>query len=181
MSACIGAARLACATAMLALAGCVPADGDLRQWMAAQREQIVPEPTPVEAPTRYRPLAYAHQALADPFSYERLTQALQRDRPVRPGAALMASESNRRREPLEAHPLDAMTLVGTLERGGQRVALVRVDGLLHQVRTGNYLGQNYGRVTRITEQEVSLREIVQDAASEWIERKAALQLQESSR
>jgi type IV pilus assembly protein PilP len=46
------------------------------------------------------------------------------------------------------------------------------------VRLGNHLGQNYGRVTKITETEVTLREIVQDAAGEWVERTAALQLQE---
>lgn len=37
---------------------------------------------------------------------------------------------------------------------------------------------NYGRVTKITETEVTLREIVQDAVGEWIERAATLQLQE---
>jgi type IV pilus assembly protein PilP len=49
------------------------------------------------------------------------------------------------------------------------------------VRPGNYLGQNYGRVTKIIETEVTLREIVQDAAGEWIERTATLQLQERSK
>ena len=52
--------------------------------------------------------------------------------------------------------------------------------LLYQVRPGNYLGQNFGRVTRITETEVVMREIVQDSAGEWIERAAALQLQEGA-
>ena len=90
-------------------------------------------------------------------------------------------ELNRRKEPLEAFPLDSMTMVGSLDRAGQKVALVRVDTLLHQVRPGNYLGQNYGRVIRITESEVMLREIVQDAAGEWIERSTALQLQEQTK
>jgi type IV pilus assembly protein PilP len=53
--------------------------------------------------------------------------------------------------------------------------------LLYQVRVGNYLGQNYGRITRITETELGLREIVQDAAGEWIERPATLELQERSK
>jgi type IV pilus assembly protein PilP len=52
--------------------------------------------------------------------------------------------------------------------------------LLYQVKVGNYLGQNFGKVTKVTETEVSLREIVQDAAGEWIERQASLQLQEGS-
>ncbi|MDT4864920.1 Pilus assembly protein, PilP [compost metagenome] len=69
-------------------------------------------------------------------------------------------------------------MVGSLTRQGQLVALVKVDSLLYQVKVGNYLGQNYGRVLHISETEVALREIVQDAAGEWIERTSALQLQE---
>ena len=72
-------------------------------------------------------------------------------------------------------------MVGSLIKLGQPVALVRVDNLLYQVRVGNYLGQNYGRITKISETEVALREIVQDAAGEWIERTATLQLQEGSK
>ena len=72
-------------------------------------------------------------------------------------------------------------MVGSLDRGGKRVALVRVDKLLYQVKVGDYLGQNYGRVTQISESDVGLREIVQDAAGEWIERNAQLQLQEKKR
>jgi type IV pilus assembly protein PilP len=56
-----------------------------------------------------------------------------------------------------------------------------VDRLLYQVKLGNYLGEHYGRVTKITETEVTLREIVQDAVGEWIERVATLQLQEKSK
>ena len=71
-----------------------------------------------------------------------------------------------------------MSMVGSLIQEGQPAALIRVDRLLYQVRLGNYLGMNYGRVTKITETEVTLREIVQDAVGEWIERAATLQLQE---
>ena len=95
--------------------------------------------------------------------------------------ALIAPELARRKEPLEAFPLDAMALVGSLTKAGQPVALVKVDNLLYQVRPGNHLGQNYGRVIKISETEVTLREIAQDAAGEWIERAATLQLQERSK
>ena len=72
-------------------------------------------------------------------------------------------------------------MVGSLNKAGQLVALVRVDNLLYQVRVGNYLGQNYGRITKVTESDLTLREIVQDAAGEWIERPATLKLQEVSK
>ena len=42
----------------------------------------------------------------------------------------------------------------------------------------NYLGQNFGRIMKITETEVQLREVVQDSSGDWIERPASLQLQE---
>ena len=74
-----------------------------------------------------------------------------------------------------------MAFVGSLVKDGLPVALVKVDNLLYQVKLGNHLGQHYGRVTKIVETEVSLREIVQDAAGEWIERTATLQLQERSK
>jgi type IV pilus assembly protein PilP len=59
--------------------------------------------------------------------------------------------------------------------------LLKVDNLLYQVKVGDYLGQNYGRILKITETEIALREIVQDAAGEWIERPGTLQLQEKAR
>ena len=96
-------------------------------------------------------------------------------------SGLIAPELTRRKEALEAFPLDSMAMVGSLNRNGQPVALVSVDKLLYQVRVGNYLGLNYGRITRISETELALREIVQDAAGEWIERVATLQLQERTK
>ena len=74
-----------------------------------------------------------------------------------------------------------MALVGNMSPKGRSVALVKVDNLLYQVKVGSYLGQNYGKVTKVSETEVTLREIVQDAAGEWIERQANLQLQERSK
>lgn len=164
------------------LAACTAESDDLQQWMVEQRRNTKPRVTPISEPKKYVPLAYSEGASFDPFSGDRLTQALRRETgPASAGAMLVAPELNRRKEPLEAFPLDAMTMVGSLDRSGQKVALVRVDNLLHQVRAGNYLGQNYGRVTKIDENEVVLREIVQDAAGEWIERNTVLQLQEKAK
>jgi type IV pilus assembly protein PilP len=164
------------------VAGCAPAKEDLSQWMAEQRRITTPKVTPLAEPKKYVPLAYMEGGAIDPFSSEKLTQALRRERgPQSAGALLVAPELNRRKEPLEAFPLDVMSMVGSLDRAGQRVALVRVDNLLHQVRQGNYLGQNFGRVQKITENEIVLREIVQDAAGEWIERNTVLELQEKTK
>ena len=154
-------------------------EDDLFQWMSEQKAQTKPNVVPIAEPKKFKPESYAQASAVEPFSREKLTQALRLDASqVASNGALVAPELARRKEPLEAFPLDAMALVGSLVRAEQPVALVKVDALLYQVRPGNYLGQNYGRVTKISETEVTLREIVQDAVGEWIERTATLQLQE---
>jgi type IV pilus assembly protein PilP len=169
-----------CACCALMLAGCTASGQDeLQTWMQTERSAIEPQVTPIPEPTKFVPQNYQGERLIEPFSSEKLASVLRgAQNATVTYSALIAPELNRRKQPLEAYPLDVMTMVGSLNRQGQMVALVKVDELLYQVRTGSYLGQNYGRVKKITETEVTLREIVQDPAGEWIERPAALQLQE---
>lgn len=171
------------AALIVLLSGCGSSDQDeLQQWMTTQRNQTKPQVQPIPEPKKFTPQAYTQEAATDPYSNQKLTQALKRDSSqVSANAALVAPELARRKEPLESFPLDAMSMVGSLVKQGQPVALVKVDNLLYQVRPGNYLGQNYGKITKVSENEVTLREIVQDAGGEWIERAATLQLQERSR
>lgn len=165
------------------LAGCGQSGQDeLQQWMREQRAQTRPRVQPIPEPKKFSPQAYTEERSTDPFTNQKLTQALRRESSQSTSnAALVAPELARRKEPLEAYPLDAMAMVGSLIKQGKPVALVRVDNLIYQVHPGNYLGQNYGRIVKVGETEVVLREIVQDAAGEWIERPAALQLQERAR
>ena len=165
------------------LCGCGSSrDDDIRQWMADERNQTRPRVTPIPAPKQFKPESYTNAASTEPFSKEKLTQALKRDSSqVVSNGALVAPELARRKEPLEAFPLDSMGLVGSIIKAGQPVALIKIDTLLYQVKQGSYLGQNFGRVMKISETEVTLREIVQDAVGEWIERAATLQLQERSK
>ena len=147
--------------------------------MAQERAQAQPHVTPITEPKQFQPQQYAVQGELEPFSLQRLTQALRRDSAqVASNAALIAPELARRKEPLEAYPLDAMAMVGSLMKAGKPTALLKVDNLLYQVGLGEYLGPNYGRITKITETAVQLREIVQDATGDWIERTASLELQE---
>ena len=120
--------------------------------------------------------------MLDPFSPERLGQASKAApaRSLRARAGLLP-EPGRRKEPLEAWPLAVMALVGTVAEPGQALALVRVDKLLYQVRPGQYLGPDFGRVVRISESAVTLRELVQDGSGAWVERTAILHLQETAK
>ena len=175
--------RLALVAVALILSGCgASSEDELRQWMAEQKSQTRPKVAPISEPKQFKPESYTQVTAIEPFSNQKLTQALKRESTqTAASGALIAPELARRKEALESFPLDAMALVGSLAKAGQPVALVKVDNLLYQVRPGNHLGQNFGRVTKISETEVTLREIVQDAVGEWIERTATLQLQERSK
>ena len=163
----------------LMLGGCTADHDELRQWMEQQRREVKPSVTPLQAPKKFDPQPYTSAQAVDPFSTQKLTVALKQE--ARQPNSLLSAELNRRKEPLEAYPLDSMSMVGSVNKLGQPFALLRADALLYQVKVGDHLGQNYGRITRIGETEIALREIVQDAAGEWIERPATLQLQERAR
>lgn len=165
------------------LYGCGSAQEDeIRQWMVDERNQARPRVKPIPAPKQFVPEPYANSAAIEPFSSQKLTQALKKESAqVAANGALVAPELARRKEPLEGFPLDSMALVGSILKSNQPIALIKVDLLLYQVKVGNYLGQNYGKVVKINETEVTLREIVQDAVGEWTERIATLQLKEGSK
>lgn len=167
---------------LLGLAGCSGSDDELQGWMTEQRNQTKSRVDRLPEPTKFSPQPYTQEGAIEPFSSQKLAQALKRESTQSvSNAALIAPELARRKEPLEAYPLDSVAMVGSLIKVGQPVALVRVDNLLYQVRAGNYLGQNYGRITKVGETGITLREIVQDAGGEWIERTATIQLQEVSK
>jgi len=174
--------RLATLTATLAaalLAACGAEHEELQSWMEQQRREVKPSVEPLSAPKKFNPQAYAGLQAVEPFSTQKLTVALKQE--ARQPNSLLAGELNRRKEPLEAYPVDSMAMVGSVNKVGRPFALLRVDNLLYQVKVGDYLGQNYGRITKIDETQIVLREIVQDAAGEWIERSMNLQLQEKAR
>lgn len=168
---------------VLGLSGCGSSgDDELRQWMSELRATTKPKVIPLTEPKQFLPQTYAMDSGVEPFNSVKLTQALRRESTQSASnAALIAPEMARRKEPLESYPLDVMAMVGSLDKKGAPTALLKVDKLLYQVRVGNYIGQNYGRITKITENSIQLREIVQDATGDWIERAASLDLQEDKK
>lgn len=164
--------------ASVALGACAGDQDELLQWMEQQKREVKPSVEPLAPPKKFNPQPYMALGSVEPFSTQKLTVALKQE--ARQPNSLLAAEINRRKEPLEAYPVDSMAMVGSFFRSGRQFALLKVDNLLYQVKVGDYLGQNYGRITGISETDVAYREIVQDAAGEWIERKSALQLQEGA-
>ena len=161
----------------LSLQACSSGQGELQAWMDQQRQTIKPSVKPISEPKQFVPANYVGAAKVDPFDARKLTMALLADRRT-PNSALADAEQSRRKQPLEAYALDTMSMVGSLKKNGRLVGLVKVDGLLYQVLPSNYLGQNFGLVKSVDDHQIVLREIVQDAAGEWIERAATLELQE---
>ena len=174
-----GWAGIVLALMLGSLAGCSGDLEELQQWTEAKRREAKPNVPKLQPPKKFDPEPYTSAQAIDPYSNQKLTIALKQEaKQLNP---LLASELNRRKEPLEAYPLDNMSMVGSFAKAGQPFALLRVDNLLYQVKVGDYVGQNYGRITKIGETELSLREVVQDAAGEWTERISSLQLQEKAR
>ncbi len=172
-----------CGVSSVLLAGCGQSgDEELRQWMTELRATTKPRVVPLSEPKQFFPQAYSMAVGVEPFNSVKLTQALRRESTqLASNAALIAPEMARRKEPLEAYPLDVMSMVGSLNKTGTPTALLKVDNLLYQVRVGNHIGQNYGKIMKITENSVQLREIVQDATGDWVERVVTLDLLEEEK
>lgn len=177
---CCGLAAAALVAAVLpGLAGCSDSQDELQAWTEQQRREVKFGMQALPAPTRFEPHPYDGQAGIDPFDAQRLRSAMKVESAQ--ASPRLAAELRRRREPLEAYELESMAMMGTLLRQGRSVALVSVDKMLYQVRLGDYMGQNNGRVVKIEEGRIELREVVQDPSGEWVERSASLQAQEGAR
>ncbi len=154
------------------LAGCGgESHQDLRAWMAEQGKGARGKLEPLPQMRPYEPFAYNAFDLPDPFKPRKIE-------PTKGGSKL-APDLMRRKEPLEAYPIESLNMVGTLARDKNVYALVRTpEKDLYQVRAGNYLGQNFGVITGVTDNEVRVKELVQDGAGDWTERSSTLQLQQ---
>ena len=163
--------RIALAAGLCAaLAACGgESHGDLRAWMAEQGKGVKGKLDPLPQMKPYEPFAYAAFDLPDPFKPRRIEPSK--------GASKLAPDLVRRKEPLESYPLESLNMVGTMTKNSTVFALVRTPNRdLYQVRTGNYMGQNFGVITGVGESEVRLKELVQDGAGDWTERSSTLQL-----
>jgi type IV pilus assembly protein PilP len=158
---------------VMILSGCGGGTGDdLDDFIAnaAQDMSIKIEPLPEVKP--YTVIQYnADGALHSPFKSRKAEATKQGG---------LQPNLGRAKEPLEAYPLESLKYVGLVSKDKLQYALIKTpDNNIQQVKIGNYLGQNFGIVTDITENEVMLKEIVQDELSgDWVERTSQLSLQE---
>ncbi|PJK10214.1 fimbrial protein [Lysobacteraceae bacterium NML120232] len=141
---------------------------NLKEWVAQVKAEPAPplEPVPVIKP--FESFQFDGTGFRDPFDLNAVAQTAANSRP----------NSNRRRQPLEAFPLDSLDMVGTLGKGNRIVGLVMgPDKVAYKITPGNYLGQSEGRVIAVHEDRIELIELVPDGAGGWLERPATIMLE----
>ena len=164
------------ALSCLALAGCGERHLDeVKDFVKASDNLPRGRIPPLPEVQPYEPFAYNAYDLTDPFK----PRQVQPPKPNAVAGGIKPPDPNRRKEPLEAYPLQNLKMVGTLQQKKEIFGLVRTpDNRLFRVKTGNFLGQNFGRITDVSESAIKLKELVQDSGGEWKEEDRALQMQE---
>ncbi len=153
---------------------------ELKDWMKRQRSATPTTIAPIAAPIAFIPSPYGQSAGVDPFDEQKLKNILAKlKNTTNPSAA--QPDVSRKREPLEAFPLDNIKMTGFVLKQGKPSALVSVSGTLYSVAVGQYIGQDFGKITAVSEQEISIKEVVQDASGVWAERSSKLPLTVASK
>lgn len=159
--------------AALLLSGCGRDMADLETWVAEVKARKSRAIDPIPQMKQYEAYAYVVENRRDPFV---VSQGSERT-PLAGGdsATAIRPDLNRSKEPLEEFPLDALRLVGVVSFNARTYALVKApDAVIHRVTVGDHLGQNYGRIGRVSEAEVTLTEIIPDGFGGYIQRPASL-------
>jgi len=151
---------------------------DLEEYVQVTKSQQKSSIEPLPEFKPYESFAYQAIDLRDPFTEPTFSHA-------QPSTQTTSSNNgikpdfDRPTEPLEEFPLDSLRMVGTLAKSENHWALINdTDGTIHRVQPGNHAGQNHGKITRITEYEVELTEIIPDGIGGWTERQASIAISE---
>ncbi len=149
------------------LAGCGGRDADLDRFIEQTKKEPGGRVEPLPEVRPYEAFNYTDQDKRSPF--------------VPGGSATtnLRPDSHRNRDYLEQFSLDTLKMVGTLNLGGSHYGLVQTkDGRVHRVVVGEHIGTNDGKITTISPSKIALVEIIPDGLGGYIERPAALGLNE---
>ena len=162
---------LAAVAGLLLLAGCSSDPKEVEAWVEEVKARPAPPLEPLPVMKQFETFEYAAQDLRDPFSAPS---------PDRDQGGSGGPDPNRRKEALEAYPLDSLDMVGTIGAGGSLLGLLMApDKVTYRVRPGNYLGQNDGKITAVYEDRIEIVELVPDGAGGWLERQAKIALEDN--
>ena len=166
VAACLMLSLSACGRGITSTPGDAP---NLEKWIADVRARPAPPLEPLPVMQQFETFEYAAQSLRDPFS----------DAWSNSDGGGLRPDPDRRKETLEQYPLDSLDMVGTIGGGANLIALVMApDKVTYRVRPGAYLGQSDGRITGVQEDRIELVELVPDGAGGWLERPAAIALED---
>lgn len=172
--------KLLVLTGVALLAACGGEEqSELRQELATMTKDLRGRVDPLPQVRSYEPVPYKGESMLDPFVPGRIV--VSQAATGGGGGGGVQPDLNRPKEPLEAFPLEAVQMVGTLAQNKDTYALVRAGNNLFRVKKGNYMGQNFGVITAIDEGQISLKEVVQDSGGDWVERTTTVQMSEGKK
>ena len=149
------------------LSACSSDMDELQQYIAQVKARKSNKIDPIPQIKQYEAFTYVAGDRREPFTPS-LPESARNGDGVRP-------DMSRNREPLEEFPLDALKMVGLITYNKVVYAMIKApDGVIHRVSNGNYMGQNFGKITKISESEVDLSEIVPDGFGGFKEQPASL-------
>jgi type IV pilus assembly protein PilP len=169
--------KIVAAIAIIVLTGgCAKQEmGDLQQFVERVKQREPGQIEPLPEIKQIETYVYEADERRSPF---KLGSRSVEETLAQPSNGI-APDPLRRKEELEQYPLDSIRMVGTLDQQEENWGLLIIkDGTLFRVRAGNYLGQNHGQITRISEERIQLTEIVPDGQGGWQERQASIALKE---
>ena len=165
--------------ALCGLQGCSGGDHEeLRLWMDENSKDLKGKVPKLPEVTPYQAVPYDVENLADPFKATRI-EPEGRIRDGRGKGSIQPDYEARdlRNSLLEKFPLESLRMIGFMNVNKVPMAVIQVDDKIRQVKVGDYLGLDFGVITAVTEMEVQLKELIQDSAGDWSERRSSLHLQ----
>lgn len=162
------------------LGGCSGGDHEeLRQWMAENTKDMRGSVPKLPEVLPYQPVPYDVEGVLDPFKPNKIEPESKYKQAAGKGGAFQPDFEARelRNSLLEKYPIESLKMIGYLNVNNRPMAVIQVDDKVKQIKVGDYIGLDFGMVTQISDKEVELRELIQDSAGDWSERKSSLYLQ----
>ena len=163
------------ALALLSLLAACGGGDDPRAFVANAGKDLRGKVDPLPEVKPYEPFTYTATDLPNPFKPRKLTP------PPGEGKGGIQPPRDHVKQILENYPLEGLKMVGTLQQNKMTFALIKTpDNNLYRVKQGNYMGQDFGIVTQVTDTGINITEIVQDSGGDWTERATKLEMSEST-
>jgi len=164
------------------LSACTGDMDEVKRYVSEVKQRPADPVDPVPPIASYTPVKYMVDGMRNPF-LENVTAIQQ------PGSSADAADPatytgpqpdlDRPTEYLEKFSLDTLKMVGTLSDDQSRWALVQdVEGVVHRVAVGEFLGQNRGKIIAINNDRIEISEMIPNGDQGWLVRDASIALEE---